>query len=142
MALEYVVGALIPGTTNPWLHMTICVIQEPRFGSQVLRDTMELAKAVLPLPVTFGARAMFGRDQTIPVRLIEVDDAHKKEQLDAFYRTYFAPLPGEEGRLTQRFHVSVKKLSGEEADALTACALPVMFLKVVGVDQFLWRSDA
>jgi len=137
---EYVVGLLVPGTRNPFLHMTVCVVQGHRWGDQAMQDIKALANAVLPVPVAFGARALFGPNQDVPVRLAEIRDTLKKELLDDFYRKYFEPLPGEEGRLTQAFHVSIKKVLAE-ADALGECELPVMFAKVVGVDQFLWRSD-
>ena len=137
--LEYVVGILIPGTKNPFLHMTICVIQAPRWGEQVLQDVKALAAAVLPLEVSFGDRDMFGPEKTLPVRLMKVLHPQKKELLDNFYRSYFTPLPGEEDRLTQTFHVSIKKVLGE-ADSLNEMALPVMFLKVVGVDEYIWSS--
>lgn len=138
--LEYVVGILIPGTKNPFLHMTVCVIQEPRWGEQVIQDIKTLATSVLPLEVAFGDRDMFGPEKTLPVRLMQILNAQKKELLDNFYRTYFTPLKGEEDRLTQRFHVSIKKILNE-ADALTKMALPIMFLKVVGVDEYIWTSE-
>lgn len=138
--VEYVVGVLIPGTSNPFLHMTICVIQEERWSDHVVKEVEALAAAVLPLPVTFGECALFGPDKNVPVRLMQVIDPKSKALLDAFYRDHFTPLKGEEDRLTQNFHVSIKKIPNE-ANALSPMTLPVMFLKVVGSPSYLWKSD-
>ena len=137
---EYVLGILIPGTSNPFLHMTVCVIQEPKWSFQATWDAKRLANAILPLPVAFGERDMFGPEKTLPVRLMTIRDEKKKELMDEFYRTYFSPRKGEEDRLTQKFHVSIKKIL-PEADKLADMDLAVMFLKVVGKDSFIWCSD-
>lgn len=137
---EYVLGILIPGTSNPFLHMTVCVIQEPKWSFQATWDAKRLANAILLLPVAFGERDMFGPEKTLPVRLMTIRDEKKKELMDEFYRTYFSPRKGEEDRLTQKFHVSIKKIL-PEADKLADMDLAVMFLKVVGKDSFIWCSD-
>ena len=140
---EYLLGAFFPGTSAPHLHMTVCVMQATKWGEQTVRDAKALARWALPLRVRVGERAQFGAANQIPVRLLHVLDADKKAMLDAFYGVWFTPLPGEEARHSQNFHVTVKKLPAAEADALAGkeVELAVMFLKVVGQDAFLWRSD-
>jgi hypothetical protein len=135
------VGLPVHGTSNPKLHLTVCVIQTVLHAADdVLRDTKALAAAVLPLKIRFGHRDFFGQNKQIPVRHVEIVEPEKKQLLHDFWRKYFQPTaPWEAGRTEQVYHVNVKDLSVEEADALGDMELNGFFIRVVGRDEVIWQ---
>jgi hypothetical protein len=138
----YYVGLPIPGTSDPDLHLTVCVLRVSRWCGVVLDEIKALAVTVLPLDIDFGAMARFGRNHDLPVRMITIRDPTKKQCLDAFYAANFVPFPGEEGRLTQAFHVTTNKISATEAAQLMHVSLGSMFVKTVGGGgKIIWNSD-
>jgi 2'-5' RNA ligase len=138
----YTVGIRVPGTSNKHLHMTICYLGE--LDSQQLQVVQkaldELATQVLPLPISFGDRDMFGADKTIPVRLVNIKDINKKKLLDEFYARFHKSEEGVEDHGYQNFHVTIKTIMAEES-SLEDMNLSHMFMKQLGPHDPVWMKQ-
>jgi hypothetical protein len=145
MTTLYYLAVSLDGTSDPTLHMTLCIIAgatAAKRGDELMDDLALLASGVLPLGITYGERAMFGDEKNIPVRLVVIDDPVKKALLDTFALKYGETRPGHvDDGPTQRFHVTTRNLIDEEADSLVQGASTRMFLGIVGEKgKTVWES--
>jgi hypothetical protein len=136
MTTLYYLAVSLGGTSDPTLHMTLCIIASAtaaKRGDELMSDLELLAAGALPLSITYGERGMFGDEKNIPVRLVAIDDPSKKALLDTFALKYGETRPGHEAEgPTQRFHVTIKNLPDEEAAGLKQGVATRMLLGIVG----------
>lgn len=125
----YFLAAELPGTLDTHLHMTLVLVKESTAQSDAFRAAIAaLGRAVTPLVLTLGAKAMFGANKDVPVRLASVDDPAKRAALEAFVAAWHDP-PADSP--PHAFHVTVTKL-GAIGDALTSLVAPNLYLSPVG----------
>jgi hypothetical protein len=140
----YFLGLNVTGTSDPKLHMTICLVPEPKAESSRFTDELEaLSKAVLPVTLILGNNALFGKDATIPVRMVTIADAAKRDLIEAFMLTHHRPPASDVHRgAKQVFHLSVKDLSPMEAETLTEVKGTSLSLGLVGgKGKTIWKSS-
>ena len=132
----YFLALHVPGTSDKGLHITLALIHKARFDedpANAKKDMAELAEAILPLPIQFGAKEMFGQNKDVSVRLVGIPDKPKRF-IHQFGQKYYTAMPSGQPDFgpSQTFHCTTKGLPEAEAAALTTARLSRMFLARVG----------
>lgn len=119
-------------------HVTLAsnfVVEEP--GDRLARVVKRVCASYEPMAVRFAGRAMFGRDRTVPVQLVESADLHRMherlaelvEAMPGFaaaepdywragYRPHMTHVPTEsvdDGDIKQVAHVALAALTEDKA---------------------------
>src|SRR6185369_9702344 len=91
---RYFAAFHVPNTFGKSLHLTLAYVgeQSPSQLAILKEDVAALVGAVAPLTITFGERVMFGKNEDIPVRLVQPigqGSARALQLMEAFYAKHY-----------------------------------------------------